>query len=1342
VSERPNPSDPSLESLVARAADDFVERQKRGERPDVEEHVARYPQAAGLLRKVLASLRVLDLSAGGARADKPASSEDPVPGVLGDFRLLREVGRGGMGVVYEAEQISLGRRVALKVLPFAATMDERQLQRFHNEARAAAALDHPHIVPVYGVGCDRGVHFYAMRFIDGQPLSALLAPGSRTPSTTAWRRGPAGSDRPGGEPQDQDAAGVAPPPQTEAAVPTLPVGGGKEWHREVARLGIEAAEALEHAHSLGVVHRDVKPGNLLIDGQGKLYVTDFGLARTADAGLTLSGDLVGTLRYMSPEQALARHDLVDHRTDVYSLGATLYELLTGRPAVDGKDRQEILQKILAEEPLPPRRHERSIPRDLETVVLKALAKEPQRRYATAKELAEDLRRHLENMPVRARRPGLGERVAKWSRRHRTLVWSAAAGLLVALVTLGGSVGWVLRDEAARQAEAERVVSATVEEAEGLARQKRWPQALQMAERAASELAGRRVPEELGRRVRRILTDTRMVAKLEAAYMAKIEGEDWAFGCAEGESGYRDAFSWYGLLPEQLGVEQAARQIQGRLIQAELVAALDDWALLLRSFGGEGSRGWRHLLAVAGAADPDGWRKDVRDAIKRPDVDAVRRLAGLAHRQEVPAPTVVLLGDALRQAKAVEEAAGLLREAQRRHPADLWVNTRLAVTLHALAATRPEHRDEAIGFLRAAVALRPDSPTAHNNLGVALTVRGSVDEAILSYRKAIRLREDFSPAHLNLGNAFQMKGQLDEAIACYRQAIRLKGGYALAHNNLGVALHEKGQLDEAIASYRQAIQLEPGLAAAHKNLGKALQATGQLMGAVAAYRQAIRLRHDVPSAHNNLGDALEAQGRLDEAIASYREAIRLKRDYFAAHNNLGIALHKKGQLDEAITAYREAVRLKPDHAGAHTNLAIALREKRRPDEAVTAYRAVLRLKGGTAEAHYGLGGALHESGRLDEAIASYREAIRLKRDHCAAHNNLGIALLQKGQTDKAIASWRQAIRVCKDYRPAHHNLGKALLQKGQLDEAIAALREAVRLKSTDADTYYEFGNALQKKGQLDEAIAAWRQAIGVRKDHHFAHNNLGNALREKGQFDEAVTAFRQAIRLKGDYAEAHCGLGLTLMDKGDFSSALTHLRRGHELGSRNPRWAFPSARWIHDCQRLAELDAKLPAILRGEEDLADADAHLRCAWLCLEVRGQYAAAARFYRQAFDRKPELTAAALGHRYNAARAAALAAGKGADAVKLDNEERARLRGQALAWLRADLDAWAGQVEKGTPPERAEARRLLRRWQADPDFAVVRGPAALGRFPAVERAAWAQLWADVQALLDKVDEKGTDGR
>jgi WD40 repeat protein/serine/threonine protein kinase len=414
-------------------------------KPMREELLARYPEFAAELTKFLDDQDRVDglavplrqaVQANPPNPELPATGAFTSPRELGDFRILREVGRGGMGVVYEAEQISLGRRVALKVLPFAATMDQRQMQRFQNEARAAASLEHPHIVPVYGVGCERGVHYYAMKFIDGQSLAEMIE-AQRKPS----------EPEPLSVPRPLGTGETKPLPNGRGSENTSPIAGvatqrsprDTAAYRQVAEWGIQAAEALEHAHTVGIVHRDIKPANLMIDSMGKLWITDFGLARTAaDAGLTMTGDVLGTLRYMSPEQAMAKHGLVDHRTDVYSLGVTLYELLTGTPAVGGKDREEILNAITLDEPSPPRAFEPAVPADLETIVLKAIAKDLNERYVTAQALADDLTCYLENRSINARKPTLLARSRKWTLRHRPLVGAVMSILLVGVVGLGVS----------------------------------------------------------------------------------------------------------------------------------------------------------------------------------------------------------------------------------------------------------------------------------------------------------------------------------------------------------------------------------------------------------------------------------------------------------------------------------------------------------------------------------------------------------------------------------------------------------------------------------------------------------------------------------------------------------------------------------------------------------------------------------------------------------------------------------------------------------------------------------------------------------------------------------------
>lgn len=471
----------STESLVAEAVDEFLERTGQGDSLEIDEFAQQYPAVADVLRNVLPTVRAMHSPELAQVPIDGGTTTSEMGGCLGDYKILREIGRGGMGVVYEAEQISLQRRVALKILPFAAALDPRRLERFKNEAQAAAKLHHSNIVPVYAVGCERGVYYFAMQMIEGASLADMIAQLKRLaePAQTKVEGAPKTSSE-GGDVLDEylrsatdatapDVGRVRAPrrshadgsfretPATdskettacaEAVFSTVKTKNDALHYRAVARLGIQVAEALEHAHEMDVVHRDVKPANLLLDARGNLWVTDFGLARLqGDTSLTMTGDVVGTYMYMSPEQALGRNRVVDHRTDIYSLGATLYELLTLRPVCDGNSREDILNFLSSRDPVSPRRIDRTIPTDLETIVLKALEKEPESRYDTGQEMADDLRSFLDSRPISAKRPTMMERATKWSRRHRTLVASTVVVLVLAVLALTVSNVLIARERA-------------------------------------------------------------------------------------------------------------------------------------------------------------------------------------------------------------------------------------------------------------------------------------------------------------------------------------------------------------------------------------------------------------------------------------------------------------------------------------------------------------------------------------------------------------------------------------------------------------------------------------------------------------------------------------------------------------------------------------------------------------------------------------------------------------------------------------------------------------------------------------------------------------------------------
>ena len=525
-------------------AEEFAARFRRGERPSLQEYIDRCPDLAEEIRELFPALVEVER----VKEDRPArpgAAETAVAlsslGQVGDYRIVREVGRGGMGVVYEAEQVSLGRRVALKVLPRQVSQDLKTLARFRREARSAAQLHHTNIVPVFEVGKDGEVSYYAMQFIQGQGLDLVIdelrrlkerahpsgparepepphLPIPSGPTAAAASRSrqvgrmahslltgrfvtetPGGTGGAEGAGANRDATApltgrlnpdeTAAPPASDhspAAVSSrpssvvLPGGsqlsavesGRRPFYRSVAHVGRQVAAGLSYAHARGIAHRDIKPSNLLLDTEGVVWITDFGLAKACDDGLTQTGDILGTVRYMAPERFRGEGD---GRADVYALGLTLYELLTLRPAFDSPDRLQLIEQIKAEDPPRPRALDPRIPRDLETIVLKAIAKDPQGRYPSADALGEDLRRFLADEPIRARRVSWAGRLLRWGRRNK-----AIASLLVSVVVtlvVGFAVStaqWIRADRhAAREAALREQMARDLYTSEMLAVQQAW-----------------------------------------------------------------------------------------------------------------------------------------------------------------------------------------------------------------------------------------------------------------------------------------------------------------------------------------------------------------------------------------------------------------------------------------------------------------------------------------------------------------------------------------------------------------------------------------------------------------------------------------------------------------------------------------------------------------------------------------------------------------------------------------------------------------------------------------------------------------------------------------------------
>jgi len=881
--------------------------------------------------------------------------------VLGDFRILREIGRGGMGIVYEAEQISLGRRMALKVVPFASVLDERQLTRFRNEARAAASLDHPNIVQVHSVGCERGVHYYAMQFVEGQTLAELIAelrrdrrgnssvatseaglPAVRA-ATPVEGSPPVDESRPLVEAvPDGDLRGGpnARHPGTPAMeTPTLAHGktsteastGSREFFRMVASWGVQAAEGLEHAHQLGIVHRDIKPSNLLIETRGQLRITDFGLAQIqSDVNLTMTGDVLGTLRYMSPEQAQGDRRVLDHRTDVYSLGVTLYESLTLEPPFASHDRHQLIHQIIDGDVRPPRQLNAAIPRDLETIVLKAMAADPAARYGTAQAMADDVRRFLEDKPILARRPSLSERASKWSRRHRPAVWSAVATSVLTFATL---------------------CVATILIAGAYTREKTQRQ-LAVQQRRLAEAAQRALFRSNNGEHDLAIADSSQAIRLDANY-------SWAYGergfdyVQKGD--YQQALNSYC---RAIRLGGAVHQNRGYILATlgDYVRAVDDYAVACRSTSAEAA--WYHNLALTRLAtgDTEGYREMCAEMIERfghtgksEDALWIARTCAQAPgslcdltpvidlmRSELPREpeSIVHLefcGALLYRAGRYTEALEPLNEARELLSAAKKSSCYVSFFL-AMCCERLGQQEEAAQYLIAAV----------KQMDTALDASSVPGSLPFPWDKRLGWQLLFEESKQTA--AFAALGEQQAA----RLAARLESArpkIAPDYYEQAQAYAENGYLNKIVAQYTASIQRDPEDVSAYCARAVAYARQREYENAIGDYTEAIRRQPHRAESYAERAEVHADQGDFEEAVADYAKAIQLNPKYAAAYRGRGRLLSRMGRESEAFEDLWTTIVLLPNDPAARTEFLATCRTQRDLQATVEGLARLVQLESG-------------------------------------------------------------------------------------------------------------------------------------------------------------------------------------------------------------------------------------------------------------------------------------------------------------------------------------------------------------------------------------------------------------
>jgi tetratricopeptide (TPR) repeat protein len=808
---------------------------------------------------------------------------------------------------------------------------------------------------------------------------------------------------------------------------------------------------------------------------------------------------------MSPEQAKLNALDIDTRSDIYALGVLLYELLTGTTPFDTQRLHqaafdEVLRIIREEEPprpstrlsttaelpaiaanrgLEPRKLSGLVRGELDWIVMKCLEKDRNQRYETANGLAHDIERYLRDEPVQAGPPSVWYRLRKFVRRNIRALTTLA--LLLALVlgavgAIAAIIGWAVRDrealreqvahdQAVRQTRVEGEARQALQEVETFYRADKLPEARGALQRGEALLAGSEGAGELQHQLRQWRTDLALVARLEEIRIEQTAVRNDHFDHASADSAYQKAFREYGLDVEALDPEKAAAGVRASAIRASLMAALDDW-MLVKWVGGR--PGMRRLFVVARRADADPWRDQFRTALRHWDGNALGALVQNKDLLSQPPATMRFLSVSLYGTGQLPRAIEVLQQTQQRYPNDFWINHHLGLYL---TYEKPPRAADAVGFLRAAVALRPECPGARVNLGKALEALGLNDEALIAFREATRLKPDYAMAWSNVGGMlFNAQRDYNGALVAFQKAAQLKADDPTFHFNLGLTYLRQRKPKEAETELRIALRLKPEYAEALKSLGTVLcQFKQDYSGAVTAFQEAARLKPGDAELQHNLGTALVGKGEMKEAAASYREALRLNPNYAGAHFGLGVVYLRQGNWVAAEAAFRDSLRLDPSNPEAHNNLGVALFSQGDFDGAVRAYEEALRRRPAFVNALYGLGRCYCRQNRPGEAVARLKDALRLDPDHTPSLTELAWVLTTSSEPSvrdpkQALQAARKAVKLAPQTNESWLTLGTALYRAEDWKACIGPLEKALAL---------EKGGNTPVKAKIFLAMACWR-----------------------------------------------------------------------------------------------------------------------------------------------------------------------------------------------------------------------------------------------------------------------------
>ncbi|MBI4584486.1 MAG: tetratricopeptide repeat protein [Planctomycetes bacterium] len=1050
---------------------------------------------------------------------KPAASG--ALGTLGDYRLLRQLGRGGMGIVYEAYQASMDRRVALKVLPVGAANDAKAFTRFVREAQVAGRLHHPNIVPVYHLGVEGGAPYFAMEYIPGETLaevlkrfraasgglladdsSQVLSSISRLFQSGAAREAVAESPLLGEKTGSEEAASgpslLRSPRGLEADEVNL------QYCLNVARAFIGVGEALQYAHGKGIIHRDLKPSNLMLDREGELRILDFGLAHLeGQESLTRSGDLVGTPLYMSPEQALARRVPLDHRTDIYSLGATLYELLTWRPPFKGRDHRETLNQIAFKEPKALRRLNPRIPKDLETVVLKCLRKDPEERYGTAEALAQDLRRLVRGDPVEARPQPAVVKLLRRALRKKGQLAAVMAALLLILAT-GLLVRGHFQELQERNANLyeEKILHAVMN--------------LELIQQGGEGQSAMAIKRRRGKSQEEKISHPH-------AFKAEIEmpASPWGELAESVISGQENIAALFPQRPEAyyhraralkiVGKEDEAKKALERALRCdpEFMPAL----ILLETILEKGAGNHSSNLA-----------RDTKKAIPGRGKQAAWAEAWLKAHQAMVERRWTDAAEAYGKLMDLEDAKG-----------ENYLGLSLEIRLgRGRARLSAKDYDGALEDFGAARALWPDLVEPALLLGKTYFLKGDKERAENLF-KDFHLRARFpDEASLSVAALYRDLGAHEKGLVWAEQA---ESSSRREHQRAQLLL-DLDQVEEAARAAKKALELNPQDPLAHLAMGRVFRKLGENSQALEEFERAAALDSNNAQAHFELAWSLHDAKRMAAALSSYLKGLKLDPYSSRGHNNLGNFYASQGKLPQAQEEYRKAIELDPDNTVPLGNLGRTYTELGDFESSIRTFLTTLKkdpdLEGELIEALQKLAASARENegnGSAQKGLEYSLEALKLTG--------------RKNPEILAIVADFQALS--RNYQEAVTLLDEALQLPGANPQLMEQLKKYSPMLLPDMVSYLSIDAALEglKPGSVEEKRLEENYLPLAARDNREAllHYLRGRILERGGKQRQSIPCFLEAVALDPTRREPFFRLVSSLRSAGDPQKAEWWLRQG-------------------------------------------------------------------------------------------------------------------------------------------------------------------------------------------------------